>query len=283
MLRRLTIAAFAAAALIGGVAFAANEAKPPKPYHFSFDGPLGAYDMAAVQRGFQVYSQVCANCHSMDHLSYRELGEEGGPFAMYRVRNKQTGEMAARVGLPAGEHGEFVQVTDNPYVRAIAEAVQIPDNDPQTGEATTRAGRITDHFRRPFANEIAARASNGGALPPDLSVIALAREGGVHYVRSILLGYTGQTRGAQYENDYFAGRYISMPPPLPADGLVNYADGTAATREQMATDVANFLQWAADPHMEERKSMGVEVLIFLIVLTALLYVAYKQVWKGEHH
>jgi ubiquinol-cytochrome c reductase cytochrome c1 subunit len=283
MMRRLTIAALAVAALIGGVAFAANEAKPPKPYTFTFDGPLGSYDMAAVQRGFQVYSQICSNCHSMEHLSYRELGEEGGPFAMYRVRNKHSGEMEARVGLPAGEHGEFVQVTDNPYVRAIAAGFQIPDVDPQTGEPTTRAGRITDHFRKPFANEIAARASNGGALPPDLSVIALAREGGVHYVRSVLTGYTGHTRGAQYENDYFPGRYISMPPPLSADGLVSYSDGTPSTREQMANDVANFLQWAADPHMEERKSMGVEVIIFLLVLTGLLYAAYKQVWKNQHH
>lgn len=283
MFRRLTIAAAAAAALIGGVAFAANEAKPPMPHHFSFEGPLGSYDMASVQRGFQVYYQVCSTCHSMDHLSYRELGEEGGPFALYHVRDEKTGETHNRVGLPSGEHGEFVQVTDNPYLRAIASAVQIPDVDPATGEPTTRAGRITDHFRRPFANEIAARASNGGALPPDLSVITLARPGGAGYVRSILLGYTGQTHGAQYVNDYFAGRYISMPPPLATDGQVTYSDGTNSTKVQMATDVANFLQWAADPHMEERKSMGIQVLIFLLVLTGLLYVAYKQVWKNESH
>jgi cytochrome c1 len=283
MLRRITIAVAAAAALAGGVAFAANEAKPPMAHHFSFDGPLGSYDMGSVQRGFQVYYQVCSTCHSMDHLSYRELGEEGGPFAMYSVRDEATGEMHKRVGLPAGEHGEFVQVTDNPYVRAFANNVQIPDIDPATGEATTRAGRITDHFRRPFANESAARAANGGALPPDLSVITLARAGGAGHVRSILLGYTGQTHGAQYVNDYFAGRYISMPPPLSVDGQVTYSDGTVATKQQMATDVANFLQWAADPHMEERKSMGIQVLIFLLVLTGLLYVAYKQVWKGESH
>jgi ubiquinol-cytochrome c reductase cytochrome c1 subunit len=282
MLRRLAIVAVAAA-VVGGVAFAANEAKPPKDVHFSFDSPFGGYDMAAVQRGFQVYSQICSTCHSMDHLSYRNLGEEGGPFAMYRVRNRESGEMEARVGLPAGEHGEFVPVNDNPYVKAIAAGFQIPDIDPATGEATTRPGRITDHFHRPFANEVAARAANGGALPPDLSVIALARPGGVHYVYSILTGYTGQTHGAQYYNDYFAGRLISMPPPLARDDLVSYSDGTHATRDQMARDVANFLQWASDPHMQERKSMGVEVLVFLIVLAGLLYLAYKQVWKGESH
>jgi len=283
MLRRLTIAAVAAAALVGGVAFAANEAKPPMEHHFTFEGPLGAYDMASVQRGFQVYYQVCSTCHSMDHLAYRQLGEEGGPFAMYRVRDEKTGESHNRVGLPPHEHGEFVQVTDNPYVRAIAAGVQIPDTDPATGEPTTRAGRITDHFRRPFANETAARASNGGALPPDLSVITLARNGGAAYVRSILLGYNGETHGAQYVNEYFPGRYISMPPPLAADGQVTYSDGTTSTKEQMATDVANFLQWAGDPHMEERKSMGVQVILFLLVLTALLYVAYKAVWKNESH
>jgi len=283
MMRTIAIAAVAAAALVASVAFAANEAEPPEAHQFSFDGPLGAYDMGAVQRGFQVYAQVCSTCHSMEHLSYRNLGEPGGPFAEYRVRNHQTGELENRVGLPAGEHGEYIDVVSNPYVRAIAAGFQVPDIDQATGETTQRPARPSDHFRQPFANEYAARAANNGALPPDFSVITLARTGGAHYLRSLLLGYTGETRGTQYVNRYFAGRLISMPPPLASDGLVTYSDGTRATRQQMATDVATFLQWAADPHMEERKAMGVQVLAFLLVLSGLLYLAYKAVWRGQSH
>lgn len=283
MLRRIAIAAAVAAVAFGGAAFAANEARPPKDAHFSFQSPLGSYDMAAVQRGFQVYAQICSTCHSMEHLSYRNLGEPGGPFAEYRVRNRQTGEMENRVGLPAGEHGEYVDVVNNPYVRAIAAGFQVPDIDQATGEVTQRPARISDHFRKPFANEYAARAANNGALPPDLSVITLARAGGAPYVYSILTGYTGETRGTQYVNDYFPGRLISMPSPLASDGLVTYSDGTAATRDQMARDVAQYLQWAADPHMEARKTMGVQVMIFLLVLSALLYLAYKAVWRGQSH
>ena len=283
MLRGIAIAAVASAALLAGVAFAANEAEPPEAHHFSFDGPLGSYDMGAVQRGFQVYSQVCSTCHSLEHLAYRNLGEPGGPFALYRVRNHETGEMENRVGLPAGEHGEYVDVVNNPYVRAIAAGFQVPDIDQATGETTQRPARISDHFRKPFANEYAARAANNGALPPDFSSIVNAREGGARYVRSLLLGYTGEQRGTQYVNNHFAGHLISMPPPLAADGLVTYSDGTRATREQMATDVANFLEWAADPHMEERKSIGVQVLAFLLVLAGLLYLAYKAVWRGQNH
>lgn len=283
MLRGIAIAAVASAALLAGVAFAANEAEPPEAHHFSFDGPLGSYDMGAVQRGFQVYSQICSTCHSLEHLAYRNLGEPGGPFALYRVRNHETGEMENRVGLPAGEHGEYVDVVNNPYVRAIAAGFQVPDIDQATGETTQRPARISDHFRRPFANEYAARAANNGALPPDFSSIVNAREGGARYVRSLLLGYTGEQRGTQYVNNHFAGHLISMPPPLAADNLVTYSDGTPATRQQMATDVANFLEWAADPHMEERKSMGVQVLVFLLVLSGLLYLAYKAVWRGQSH
>ena len=282
MLRRLTIAAAVAAATIAGVALA-SEGLAPKDVSFSFDSPLGSYDMGAVQRGFQVYAQICSNCHSMDHLSYRNLGEPGGPFAVYAVRNHQTGETENRVGLPAGEHGQYVDVVNNPYVRAIAANVQVPDTDQSTGEAIQRAGRISDHFRRPFANDIAARAANNGALPPDLSVITLARNNGAHYIYSVLTGYTGEMRGAQYVNEYFPGGLISMPPPLAGDDLVSYADHTRATRDQMARDVTTFLQWAGDPHMVERKAMGVQVIAFLLVLSGLLYLAYRAVWRGQSH
>jgi cytochrome c1 len=280
MLRALS----AAAALIVaglGVAFAAAEAEHPEDYPFSFESPVGAYDMASVQRGFQVYQQVCSTCHSMDHMAYRHLGQEGGPFALYMVRNHETGEMEPHVGKP--EHGgAFVDVTDNPYVRAIAAGVMISDVDPNSGQLTDRPGRISDRFRRPFPNEIAARASNGGAYPVDLSVITSARHGGADYVRSLLLGYSGESEGTLYHNRYFPGGQIAMPPPLAA-GAVPYSDGAQTTVEQYATDVAHFLQWAADPHMEERKRMGIVVLAFLIVLSGLLYLAYKQVWRGESH
>jgi cytochrome c1 len=280
MLRALSAAAAVIVAGFG-VAWAAAEAEHPEKYPFSFESPVGSYDMAAVQRGFQVYSQVCSTCHSMDHLSYRHLGQEGGPFALYMVRNHETGEMEPHVGKP--EHGgAFVEVTDNPYVRAIAASVMITDIDPNSGQPADRPGRISDRFRRPFPNEIAARASNGGAYPADLSVITSARHGGAPYVRSLLMGYTGEVEGALYHNRYFPGGKIAMPPPL-AEGAVPYADGTPTTVAQYATDVATFLQWAADPHMEERKRTGIVVLAFLVALAGLMYLAYKQVWRGESH
>jgi cytochrome c1 len=219
----------------------------------------------------------------MDHLSYRHLGEKGGPFAAYMERDHETGEMKLREAPGPPEHGgSFVDVTENPWVRAIAAGVTITDIDPNSGQPTERAGRISDRFRRPFPNEIAARAANGGAYPPDLSVITSARHGGADYVRSLLIGYTGESRGALHGNRYFAGGLIAMPPPL-AEGMVAYADGSPTTVEQYATDVATFLQWAADPHMEARKRLGVVVIAFLIALSILLYLAYKQVWRGESH
>lgn len=280
MLRALSVAAAAAIAALG-VAFAAGEAEHPEDYRYSFDSPVGGYDMASVQRGFQVYNQVCAACHSMDHLSYRHLGEEGGPFALYEVRNHETGEPELHVGKPA-HGGSFVDVVDNPYVRAIAESRMISDIDPNSGQVTERPGRISDRFWRPFPNEIAARAVNGGAYPVDLSVITSARHGGADYIRSLLLGYTGHNEGVLYGNRYFPGGMIAMPPPL-NEGAVAYADGTATSIEQYAADVAHFLQWAADPHMEARKRMGIVVLAFLLALAALMYLAYKQVWRGESH
>lgn len=283
MLRTFSIAAIAAAALVG-VAFAAGEAEEPADHPFSFDSPLGGYDMGAVQRGYQVYAEVCSTCHALEHLSYRHLGEEGGPFAAYRVRNHETGEEETVVRKP--EHGgHFIDVTQNEYVRAIAAAATISDIDSETGQPTDRPGRISDRFSRPFPNEIAARASNGGAYPPDLSVITSARHGGADYVYALLTGYTGEMRGTaavQFVNPYFRGGLISMPPPL-SEGRVTYADGTAATLEQQAADVVTFMQWASDPHMAQRKQTGLIVLVFLFALSALLYLAYKQVWRGESH
>jgi len=281
MLRALTVAAAGLIAVVG-VAFAAGEAEHPEDYPFSFESPTGSYDMAAVQRGFQVYNQVCAACHAMEHLAYRHLGEEGGPFALYEVQDHETGDPALQVGRPA-HGGRFVDVVDNPYVRSIAESHQITDVDPNSGQLTDRPGRISDRFRRPFPNEIAARASNGGAYPVDLSVITSARHGGADYVRSLLMGYDGHNEGTLYGNRYFPGGMLAMPPPL-SDGVVAYSDANVPqTTEQYATDVATFLQWSSDPHMEERKRTGIVVLAFLIVLAGLMYLAYKQVWRGESH
>lgn len=280
MLRALTAAA-AIAIVAMGAAFAAGDAEHPENYPFSFEGPVGAYDMGSVQRGFQVYKQVCAACHGMDYLAYRHLGERGGPFAAYRVRDHDTGEEKLRIGPPA-HGGRFVDVVDNPYIRAIAEEVVIVDADPSSGQPSERPGRISDYFRNPFPNEVAARAANGGAHPPDLSVINLARHGGADYIRSLLIGYDGQSEGVLHHNRYFPGGWIAMPPPL-AEGAIAYADGTPTTVEQYATDVATFLQWAADPHMEERKRTGIVVIAFLLALSVLLYLAYKQVWRGESH
>lgn len=280
MLRAITIAAVTMVAALG-VAVAAGDAEHPEDYKFSFDSWVGGYDMGEVQRGFQVYKQVCSVCHGMDNLAYRHLGERGGPFAAYRVRNHETGEIETQFG-PPHHGGAFIEVTDNPYVRAIAAESIIFDIDPNSGMETERPGRISDYFRNPFPNEIAARAANGGAHPVDLSTITHARHGGADYIRALLLGYDGQTNGAQHHNKYFPGGWIAMPPPL-IEGAVAYSDGTETTVEQYATDVTAFLQWAADPHMETRKRTGMIVLAFLLALSAVLYLAYKQVWRNESH
>lgn len=278
MIRRLLIGLVAACAL-APAAFA-QEAHAPLPYHFSFEGPFGTYDRASVQRGFLIYKQVCSSCHSLNQLSYRNLGEEGGPFAAYRERDHATGEEHVTTA-PTSEHARFIEAGENPYVRAIAAEATVPSID-DLGQPSDRPARPSDHFHRPFANEAAARASNGGANPPDLSVITSAREGGAEYVRSLMLGFTGEDRDGKHVNRYFPGELIGMARPL-QPGIVTYADGTEASMENMATDVATFLQWASDPHMEQRKAMGLQVLIFLVVLTGLLYAAYKQVWKGMKH
>ncbi len=280
MLRTLAISALAAAA-VAGVAFAASEAEHPEDHPFSFESPVGSYDMAAVQRGFLVYKQVCSSCHAMSHLAYRHLGEPGGPFALYMVLNHETGEEEPHFG-PPHHGGRYVDVTENPYVRSIASDYQINDIDPSTGQPIERPGRVSDRFRSPFPNEAAARASNGGAYPPDLSVINFARHGGADYIRSLLIGYSGEQDGVLYINRYFPGGKIAMAPPL-VEGAVPYEDGSPTTVDQYATDVATFLQWASDPHMEERKRLGLIVLAFLFALAGLLYLAYKQVWRGESH
>jgi ubiquinol-cytochrome c reductase cytochrome c1 subunit len=246
------------------------------------EGYFGTYDQNALQRGFKVYREVCSSCHGLKLLAFRHLGEKGGPFFMEEHPNPN----------------------DNPKVKAIAAEYQIADIDQETGDPTTRAGIPADRFPNPFPNEAAARASNGGALPPDFSVLAKARHGGAGYIYSLMLGYLEPPQGlnvasGQYYNAYFAGDtaaqwsgdprhkpaggFLAMTPPLPQDGLVTFDDDTPSTRAQMAKDVATFIAWASDPKMQTRKQMGVAVLAYLVIVALLAYVSYRRIWRNVEH
>jgi ubiquinol-cytochrome c reductase cytochrome c1 subunit len=233
--------------------------KPPKPLHLASDGPFGLYHREQLQRGFQVYKEVCSACHSMKLVAFRDL--EG-------------------LGYNAAE------------VKAIANqwAIEVPSINPDTGEPATRKALPADYFPAPYANETAARAANNNALPPDLSLITKAREGGAAYVYSLLTGFqnqpaalvkefpTAKTPPNLHYNPYFANLNIAMPPPLTGEGQVTYADGKKATVPQMAQDVAAFLVWTAEPKLENRHRSGIATLIFLIIATVLAHLAYKQIW-----
>ena len=231
--------------------------REPKELHLASDGPLGKFDRQQLQRGYQVYKEVCAACHSMNLVSFRDL---------------------AALGYNEAE------------VKAEAASREVPGINPDTGEVNTRPGLPTDRFPSPYANETAARAANNNALPPDLSLIAKAREGGAAYVYSLLTGYQAQpaellrefpaakTGQGLYYNPYFANLNLAMAPPLASDGQVTYADGTRATRDQMAKDVSAFLVWTAEPKLENRHRYGLAVLVFLIVATILGYLSYQNIW-----
>tara|TARA_Y100001970_G_scaffold150981_1_gene185078 strand:+ start:1347 stop:2072 length:726 start_codon:yes stop_codon:yes gene_type:complete len=220
---------------------------------WSFKGVAGKFDRSSLQRGYQVYTEVCASCHSMNLLSYRNLGENGGP--------------------------EF----SIDQVKAIASAAEVMDGPDSQGEMFTRPGRPSDKFVSPYPNVEAATAANGGAYPPDMSVLVKARKGGSNYIYSVLMGYEDPPVGFQlddgvYYNKYMHGNKIKMSNPL-SEGIVDYADGTNASEEQMAKDVTTFLTWAAEPHLEQRHKMGVKVLIFLIILTTLVYFSMRRLWS----
>jgi ubiquinol-cytochrome c reductase cytochrome c1 subunit len=300
MLRTLIIAAGVLA--LGAPAFAETTARPPEAVRWSFEGPFGKYDRGAVQRGFQVYKEVCSSCHAMSELSYRNLGEPGGPYEAVLAKDEETGAEKYEIGAP-GEGRKAVNPIDNPYVKAIAADYQVDEIDPQTGDSVSRKARPSDRFHSPFPNEGAARGANGGALPPDMSVLAKARQGGPSYIRSFVNGFETpppdlQVPAGKYYNPYMPGDLASfwkgdphkvpvgaltaMPPQLTPD-RVTYSDGTKATPEQMATDVATFLEWASDPKMEMRKALGLQVMVYLLIITALVYLAYRQVWKDVKH
>jgi ubiquinol-cytochrome c reductase cytochrome c1 subunit len=282
MLRKVSIiAAFAGLLAIAAPALAATHGEEPKDIHWSFEGPFGKFDQAQLQRGYKVYREVCSQCHAMSLMSFRNLGDKNAPFYDAKYPNSN----------------------DNPYVKAIAADYQVDDIDNETGDVIKRPGTSADHFPSPFPNEAAARASNGGALPPDLSLIAKAREGGPAYVYSLLTGYENPPAGLKIDatkhyNPYFPGDLasswsgdpahvppggvIGMPPPL-TPGKVTFDDGTKSTLDQEARDVAAFLMWTAEPKMIERKEMGFPVLIYLLIFSGLLYGSYRTVWRNESH
>ena len=240
------------AGLAGGAALAQEGEKLPN-INWPFNGIFGTYDLAATQRGFQVYSEVCSNCHSMQLMHYRDL----------------TG-----IGLTPDE------------VKAIAAAVTVPKGVDDQGNPKEGPATPADQFRSPFPNEQAARSANNGALPPDLSVIVNAREGGADYVFGILTGFANAPAGFKMMdgmnyNKMFPGHQIAMPPPL-HDGQVTYADGTNATVEQEARDVANFLEWTANPEMVQRKQIGARVILFLLLMAGLTYAVKRKVWADVH-
>jgi cytochrome c1 len=261
-MRRLIVSgAIALAAIvtgIGAVAIAATEVHPPHR-HWHFQGPFGTYDRAAAQRGYQVYAEVCSACHSLSLLAYRNLME--------------------------------LELTEN-QVKGLIKDIVVPDlND--DGQPIERPARLSDRFKKPFPNELAAAAANNGKAPPDLSVIVKAREGGADYIYALLTGYVpfdklkpeqvkefSVTKDDNF-NTYFPGHKIAMIPPL-ADDKVTYADNTKATLDQEAADVTEFLAWASEPHMEDRKRMGVRVILFLLALAGLMYAVKRQVWSDKH-
>lgn len=248
--RRRLAACLAAAALAPAGAFAAAEAPRPPALDWSFDGVFGHFDRAEVQRGLQVYLEVCASCHGLDYVAYRDL---------------------AGIGY------------DSEQIKAIAALDEVEDGPDANGDMFMRAALPADRFANPYPNAKAAAAANGGAAPPDLSLMAKAREGGADYIAALLTGYVDSPEGAderegQTYNAYFPGHWIAMPPPL-WGGDVEYADGTEATVAREARDVAAFLAWAAEPELERRKRLGFTVLLFTLALTALLYASKRKIWK----
>ncbi|VAV95319.1 Ubiquinol-cytochrome C reductase, cytochrome C1 subunit [hydrothermal vent metagenome] len=237
-----------------------------KKEHWHFDGVFGTYDRAAAQRGFQVYQEVCAACHSAKYVAFYNLADKGAPFY----------------------DPEFPNSNENPVVKAIAKMFTVTDGPDDSGDMFERPGITADKLPSPFANDMAAKASNGGALPPDLSLITRARADGSNYVYSLLTGYEEAPHGVDiaagmsYNPVFYGGNQIAMAPPL-FEGSVEYTDGTEASVEQMAKDVTEFLTWAADPKMEQRKQTGWMVMLYLLVLAILLYGSYRAVWRNVKH
>lgn len=248
MIRTITILFFSI--FMSSASFASTDAYSPKKMNWPFEGAFGKVDRQAAQRGFQVYKEVCAACHGLYNLSYRNLKD---------------------IGFSDGE------------IKEIAKNYTVKDGPNEEGDMFDRPGIPADKFVHPYPNEQAARASNNGAYPPDLSLIVKAREDGGNYLFSLLTGYSEPPAnfklmtGLHY-NPYFPGGQIAMPAPL-TDCQVTYTDGIKSSVEQMAHDVTVFLQWAAEPEMEHRKSMGLKVMIFLVFFTIFFYISKRTIWQ----
>lgn len=255
LMTRTLIATATTVMLLAGAPAAVNasEGEAPPQRVWPHQGIFGTYDRHALQRGFQVYKEVCSACHSLKLLSYRNLEALG-----------YTPEQ----------------------VKAVAAEYTVTDGPNDDGEMFERPGRPSDHFVSPFKNDKAARAANNGALPPDMSLLVKARHGNENYIFGILTGYSEppadvQMNEGMHYNKYFPGHQIAMAQPL-SEGQVTYADGTTASVEQMASDVTQFLTWAGEPHMEERKSMGIKVIIFMVVFAGILFGMKRRLWADAH-
>ena len=238
---------------ISNVSYSAENKAEFIENNWSFKGVFGTFDRASLQRGYQVYQEVCSGCHSVQHLSYRNLSEKGGP--------------------------EF----SPEEAKAIAAQFEVTDGPNEDGEMFTRPGRPSDKFVSPFQNAKAAAAANGGAYPPDMSVLVKARKGGADYIYSLLMGYEEAPAGYElddgvYYNKYMPGNKIKMAEPI-SDGIVEYIDGTETTKAQISKDVTTFLVWAGDPHLEARHRMGFKVFFFLFILLTLVYLSKQKVWS----
>ena len=280
--KNIVLGGAVAIAAVSSIAYAAGNGKSDYKMvhkHWHFNGVTGRYDKAAAQRGYQVYREVCAACHQLKHVAFRHLGDKGAPFYNPKYKNPN----------------------DNPLIKNFAADWQVADIDSDTGDAIERTGIPADKFPAIFPNEAAGRASNGGAYPPDLSVMVKARNGGADYVYNLLIAYGSpkpkdvELAAGQHYNPVMDGFKIAMAPPL-TEGLVEYGPTTEehhgevktipapeATVEQMAADVTEFLAWAADPKMEVRKDTGMKVMLYLLILSVLLWFTYQRVWKDVEH
>jgi len=265
-MKRLLTGILAAGLGMGLSAAQAAESVPPPKQEWSFGGIRGTFDRPALQRGLQVYREVCAGCHSLRYIAFRNLAD---------------------LGYNADE------------IKALASEATVIDGPDDDGEMFERAGRPSDLLPSPFPNAKAAAAANNGAVPPDLSLVAKGRIGGPNYLHALLIGYEELPENWKDQdeygflprdfelqeglsfNRYFPGFQIAMAQPLYEEG-VEYADGTEATVEQMAYDISTFLMWTAEPKLEVRKSWGIKVMIFVFVLTVLLYFAKRKIWRDVH-
>ena len=301
--RTLIVALAAAFAGFAAAHAAAGKAEHPHKQHWHFSGIFGKYDPNALQRGYQVYEAVCSNCHGLELVAFRNLGQKGGPFYLD----------SCPAGVP--ESVDCSNPNDNPVVKALAAKYkyQVTDGPDDSGDMFQRAPEPSDRIPGPFANDQVARLANNNALPPDLSLITKARHGGPDYIYSLLIGYeeapaTVEIGAGQYYNPYFhgdmsqalkaeyraaeghpvdgvkipLGGVLAMAPPL-ADGIIEYGDDSPQTVEQYAKDVTEFLMWAAEPKMETRKSLGVMTILYLLILAGVLYWSYRKVWSNVEH